>query len=81
MNDSNHEFRHVSRKQRIQLFVSRAIVMFWILGWLAMVALQDTRDAGWLLLQSSAILNGIFAYVNLMAVKVEVAELFEQPLE
>jgi hypothetical protein len=81
MTSSNYEFQYVSKRQRLNLVLCKLFVIFWILAFLALMIFKSIPDTQNDLLFASGIMNAIFAYINLMRVKVEVQEIFEPPVK
>ena len=81
MTKPSYEFRHVSTKQKVYLLLFKGFFICIILSSLASLALIEDSTLGDDLLNATGTMIGIFGYINLMRVKVEVQEIFEPPIQ
>ena len=81
MANSSYELQLISTRQKVNLILCKLTLILVILGCLG-ILLHDTEfNPQNDLMFSSGIMLAIFAYINLMTVRVEVQELFEPPIK
>jgi len=81
MTKSTYEFQLVSTRQKVNLILCKLALILVILSCLGILIHDTEFNPQNDLMFSSGIMQAIFAYINLMTVKVEVSELFEPPIQ
>jgi hypothetical protein len=76
----SYEFSHMSEKEKYKLLVAKVIMLGNILWSLWSLGSDSHLHSGGPYLDAAWILAAVFAYINLLDVKSELVELFEQPL-
>ena len=77
----SYEFRYATRKQKVYLLLFKAFFVAMILSSLWTLSLSGQPNLSKDLLYASGTMTGIFGYINLMRVKVEIQEIFEPPIQ